>query len=373
MPENAVSQRIPVAQPSFGGNELRYVSECVTTGWVSSNGAFIKKFEDNFASYCGTKYGIAVSNGTVSLHLCMLALDIGPGDEVIVPTFTYVAAVAAILYAGAKPVFMESETRTWNLDPAKIETVITKKTKAIMAVHTYGHPVDMDPLLAVAKKHGLHVIEDAAEAHGATYKGKRVGGFGIVSSFSFFGNKTVTCGEGGMVMTNDPALNEKIRLLKGQGMDPKRRYWHPVVGYNYRMTNIAAALGLAQMEQIDQFLNYRHTMAARYDKLFADLRDKVDTPLVEPWATHSFWMYSVALKDSVKISRDAVIDALEARGIETRPFFFPAHVMPPYREFGHGSYPLAEKISARGINLPSFVGISEEQQVRVVEALKKLL
>ena len=250
--------RIAVAAPTLNGNEKRYVLECLETTWISSIGRFITEFERGFARFCGVEHAIAVSNGTNALHLALVALGVTSGDEVIVPSLTYVATANAVTYCGAKPVLVDCDPRTLNIDPAAIAGKITAHTKGIIPVHLYGHPADMDPIISVAREHGLFVLEDAAEAHGAEYKGRRVGGLGNCAAFSFFGNKIMTTGEGGMVTTNDSALAAKLRLYRGQGLDPGRRYWHPVIGYNYRMTNIAAALGLAQLEQVDELMVPEH-------------------------------------------------------------------------------------------------------------------
>ena len=241
--------RLPIAEPSLGEKELSYVTECILTGWVSSAGKFVTRFEEIFAEFCGTQHAITTSSGTTALHLALLALGIGPGDEVIVPSLTFIATANAVTYTGASPVFIDSELETWNLDPNLIEEFITPRTKAIIPVHLYGHPVNMAAIVEIAQRHGLVVVEDAAEAHGAKYQGRRVGGIGDLGIFSFYGNKIVTTGEGGMVVTNRADLAEKIRILRGHGMSPERRYWHPVLGYNYRMTNLQAALGVAQMRE----------------------------------------------------------------------------------------------------------------------------
>ena len=255
---------IPVSHPVLGGNEKRYVLECLETGWISSIGRFIRLFEDAFGRYCEARHAIACNNGTTALHLALAGLGTGPGDEIIVPTLTYIATANAVRYCGAQPVFADSEPGTMTVDPARIEERITARTKGIVVVHLYGHPADMDPILEVARRRGLFVVEDAAEAHGALYRGRKAGSLGDVATFSFYGNKIITTGEGGMVTTNDAALSERIRILRGQGMDPGRRYWFPVVGYNYRMTNIAAAIGLAQLEQIYRFIEKRLEIACRY-------------------------------------------------------------------------------------------------------------
>ena len=365
-----VHARIPVAAPVLGGRETEYVLECLTTSWISSNGRFISEFERAFAAYCGAKHAIATNNGTSALHLALVALGLQPGDEVIVPSLTYIATANAVRYCNAKPVFVDNDVHTFNIDPEDIVDKITRHTKAIIPVHLYGHPVDLDPILKIARDYGLFVVEDAAEAVGAKYKGRTIGGHGTCATFSFFGNKIITTGEGGMVTTNDDELAEKLRLFRGQGVDPKRRYWFPVVGYNYRMTNIAAAIGLAQLEQIDAHLQSRRAVAEGYNQRLAHLSDRVALPITENWAEHAFWMYTIRLQDSVTKQRDRVIDEFEAHGIETRPVFYPMHILPPYRNDGQGSFPRAEVCGARGINLPTHGRLTEQDLDRVAISLE---
>lgn len=363
-------QKISVASPILNGNEKKYVLDCIETAWISSNGKYIREFEDKFATFCNVKHSISCCNGTVALHLPLLAYGVGPGDEIIVPTLTYIATANAVVYCGAKPVLVDSEPITWNIDPVKIEEKITKNTKGIIVAHLYGHPVDMDPIMDIAKKYNLFVIEDAAEAHGALYKNRKVGSIGDVGTFSFFGNKIITTGEGGMIVTNNDELNEKIRLLKGQGMDPQRRYWFQIVGYNYRMTNIEAAIGLAQLEKISWHLNKRREVADLYYKHLSELSDYIELPIEREWARHSFWMFSILLKDRVKISRDEFMGLLDSDGIETRPIFYPMHVMPPYFE-KENNYPVANLVSSRGMNIPSHGLLSEEDIQYIASRVKK--
>ncbi|MEI6440994.1 MAG: DegT/DnrJ/EryC1/StrS family aminotransferase [Alphaproteobacteria bacterium] len=364
--------KIAVAAPDLNGREMQYVMECMTSGWISSSGRFIADFESAFATFCGVKHAVAVNNGTTALHLALIALGLGPGDEVLVPDLTYIASANAVRYCGAVPVFLDNDRRTFNLAPEAIEAKITPRTRGIIPVHLYGHPVDMDPVLDIAQRHNLFVLEDAAEAVGATYKGRRVGGLGDCATFSFFGNKIITTGEGGMVTTNDDALAQRLRLYRGQGMDPLRRYWFPVVGYNYRMTNIAAAIGLAQMERIDEHLAMRQRVAAGYHQRLANMGDVLILPVSENWAGHVYWMYTVLIMQPDRTPRDSVIEALEEAGIESRPIFYPMHVMPPYAEQS-GDYPNAGWCAERGINLPTHGGLSEEDLDRVVATLIKAL
>jgi perosamine synthetase len=343
---------IPLAHPVLSGNEKKYVEECLETTWISSIGKFLPLFEERFAEFCGVEHAVSCNNGTAALHLALLGLGVRPGDEVIVPTLTFVATANAVRYCSATPVFVDSEPGTMNIDPAKIEAKITDRTKGIIAVHLYGHPAEMDPILQLARERGLFVLEDAAEAHGAEWRGRKVGSIGDAAVFSFFGNKIITTGEGGMVTTRDSTLADRIRLLRGQGMDPKRRYWFPIVGYNYRMTNIQAAMGLAQTERLPEHLEARRRVAGWYHEYLADCSEFVNLPQERKWARHAFWMYTILLGDSATLERDECMARLLDAGIETRPVFYPMHVLPPYRELD-GLYPVAEGLSRRGISLPT--------------------
>lgn len=364
--------RISNANPVFNGNEKKYLNECIDTGWISANGRFIAEFESEFAQYCGSKYAIACCNGTVTLHLILKALDIGPGDEVIMPTLTYIATANAVVYCGATPVFVDSEKSTWNIDPDKIESKITPKTKAILPVHLYGLCANMTTIMKIADKHGLAVVEDAAEAHGATWNERRSGSIGRVGSFSFFGNKIITSGEGGMIVTNDEELYVKMKLLRSQGVDPERRYWHSVVGYNYRMTNMQAAVGLAQLENIEWHLAERQRIAKLYKKHLQGLEDFVTTQQVPLEAKHVYWMNSVMLTEKVKKTRDDVMKEMEGCNIEMRPLFYPMHIMPPYLD-SDANFPVAENLAAHGINMPSHALLSESDIEYVTECLKKIV
>lgn len=359
---------INVGSPCLNGNEKKYVMDCMASSWISSNGKYIEQFEKMFAEFVGAKHAIAVSNGTVALHLALLGLGIKLGDEIIMPTLSYIATANAATYCGAKTVFVDSEKETGNIDCDVIEDKITNKTKAILPVHLYGHSFDIDKVKKIAKKHNLFLIEDAAEAIGATYKGKHVGALCDVGIFSFFGNKIITTGEGGMVVTNDDELAKKMRLLKGQGMNPNKRYWHIVVGYNYRMTNIEAAIGVGQMEKIDWHLNRRQEIAKKYDELLSKHQDKLILPIQKSYAKHCYWMYTVILKDNSKVSRDEVMVKMAKKDIETRPVFYPMHSMPMYKRSDE-SFPVAENISKHGINLPSHANISFSDQEKIVKTL----
>lgn len=368
-----MSKWIPVAAPALVGNERTYVLDCLDSTWISSSGKYIEHFEQGFADFCRVPYAASCCNGTVALHLALLALGVGPGDEVIVPTLTFVATANAVVYCGARPVFVDVESETWNLDPARIEERLSPRTKGIVAVHLYGHPADMDPIRAIARRHGLFVLEDAAEAHGAEYKGQRVGSIGDIGIFSFYGNKILTTGEGGMVVTRDEALAHRVRQLKGQGMDPKRRYWFPTMGYNYRMTNIQAAIGLAQLEKIDWHIERHRENARWYKELLAGHPLFTVQPEM-PWATNAYWMNSIVLDPAFPLSRDQAMAELAKHGIETRPFFYPLHTLPMYLEAAiDGSFPVAESVAARGMNVPSSAMLSQEEISYVADRLLHLL
>ncbi len=364
-------KRIPVAQPTLGENEKKYVMDCMETTWISSVGKYISLFEEQFAAFCQVKHAIACNNGTTALHLALVALGVGPGDEVIIPTVTYIATANCVKYCHATPVLVDVEPGTMNIDPACIEAKITSKTKGIIPVHLYGHAADMDAINAIAKKHNLFVLEDAAEAHGATVGNKRVGALGTCATFSFFGNKILTTGEGGMVTTNDDELAQKLRLFRGQGMDPNRRYWFPVIGYNYRMTNIQAAIGLGQMERVETALLRRKEMAHWYDEALACLTDHIELPCQAHWAGHVYWMYNIFLKGATETRRDWIMSQLDQHGIETRPVFYPLHCMPPY--FEERTYAVADSWACRGINLPSHEGLSREDIQRIAKTLQDAL
>jgi perosamine synthetase len=363
--------RISVAQPVLNGNERKYVLDCLDTNWISSVGKYIGAFEETFAKFCGVKHAIATNNGTTALHLALVALDLQPGDEVIIPTVTYIATANAVRYCGATPVLVDVQADTMNIDPAEIERKITAKTKGIIPVHLYGHPAEMETINALARKHRLWVVEDAAEAHGAEVSGRKVGSMGTCATFSFFGNKIVTTGEGGMVTTNDDALAQKLRLFRGQGMDLARRYWFPVIGYNYRMTNIQAAIGLAQMETIEKSLADRAQLASWYGEALAGLEDQIVLPKDSAWIKQVHWMYNIFLREGGAARRDAVMRNLDQAGIETRPVFYPMHILPPYKE--DNLYPVADLWAARGINLPTHQALTKNDVERVAASLKKAL
>jgi perosamine synthetase len=369
-------KRIPIAEPDLSGNEEKYVIECIRTGWISSKGKFVDEFEERFASYVGVKHAIAVSSGTAALHLAAASLNLKPGDEVIMPTFTMIACANAVKYLGAKPIFVDSEFSTWNIDPDKIEEKITDKTKAIMAVHIYGHPADMDAIMKIAKKHGLYVIEDAAEAHGAEYKGRKVGSIGDVGCFSFYANKIITTGEGGMVVTNDDNIAERVKKLRDQAYNVNLRKWliHDDIGYNYRMTNLQAAIGVAQLERIAEFVE-RHRKNARYYNFLLREVGGITLPPEASWAKNVYWVYTILIEEKeLKISRDELIRRLELYGIDTRATFCPIHLQPPYKnEYHSDMYPIAEYLGSKGISLPSGNTLTKDQIEYIVNSIKEIL
>lgn len=364
---------ITMAEPSLEGNEIKYVTDCIKTNWISSKGKYVEKFEKDFSRYCGMKYGVAVSNGTTALHLALVALSIKEGDEVIIPDLTFAATANAVLYCGAKPVLVDVDEKTWCLNANKLEKLITKKTRAIIPVHLYGVPCNMDALRMIAKKNNLFIIEDCAEAHGVEFKGKKVGSFGDISCFSFYGNKIITTGEGGMCLTNNPLLAEKMRVLRDHGMNKEKRYWHDEVGYNYRLTNIQAAIGVAQLERVDEIIKKRIKINQMYTRLLSQNK-KVILPFGSDNESAFYWMYSMVLKREAKISRDDLIKLLSEQGIESRPFFFPLHRMPPYFvKDGDDTYPTASKLSDQGISLPSYTNLDETKIKRICETINQLL
>jgi len=357
--------KYPVYQPLLAGNEKKYVNECLESTWISSKGKFIAEFEDGFKSYLGARHAATVSNGTVAIHLALLALGIGPQAEVIVPTLTYVASVNAIAYTGATPVFCDSLKSTWQMDPDDVRRKITPRTRAILAVHLYGQPCEMAELVKIAREHNLFLVEDCAEAFGTLYKGRHVGTFGDIGTFSFFGNKTITTGEGGMVVTNDDTLHDRMTHFKGQGLAKYREYWHDVIGYNYRMTNICAAIGLAQLEQANIFIAkkrqiaewYRHELKGSPVIFHAEVGD----------VRHSYWMVSILVPEAS--DRDPLRSVLRGQGIETRPLFYPVHSMPMYSS-SYQRHPVAESLGWSGINLPSYPGLEEESVKEICAVIK---
>ena len=375
---------ISVNEPLLGPKESEYVSECMRTGWVSSAGRFIDAFENNWADYCGKRFGIAVSNGTTALQVAAACLGLKPGDEVILPTFTIISCALAVIYNGGTPVLVDSDPRTWCMDTSKIEEKITPRTRAIMPVHIYGHPVDMDPVLELAQKYGLSIIEDAAEVHGAKYlsgrhsdrpEWKRCGSFGTLSCFSFYANKLITTGEGGMVLTDDPALAEKSRSLRNLCFQPQRRFYHEELGFNFRLTNLQAAMGLAQVERIEEIIERKRWMGREYTVRLADI-DGLQLPVEESWAKNVYWMYGVVLGKETGMDAAVFAQKLRDRGIETRPFFLGMHEQPVFHERGlflHERYPVAENIARQGLYLPSGLALTERQLSQVCDAVSEVL
>ena len=364
---------IPVCVPLLGEKELENVVDCIKTNWISSKGKYVEEFEAKFAKYCGCKYGITTTSGTTALHLALASLNIKNGDEVIIPASTMIATAFAVIYCGATPVLVDAEPETWNMDVAKIEEKITDKTKAIMPVHIYGHPCDMDPIMKLASEHDLYVVEDAAEAHGAEYKGKKAGGIGDIGCFSFYANKIITCGEGGMVVTNDEEIAEKAKSLRNLCFPKEKRvYLHSEVGYNYRMTNIQAAIGLAQFERIDELVEMRRRNAHLYNGYLKDVVG-VTLPVEKEWAKNVYWMYSILVEDEFGMSRDELMKKLEEKGIETRTFFIPMNEQLVFQErglFNGESYPVAEELSRKGMYLPSSSGLKEDEIKYICDVIK---
>jgi len=365
---------IPVNAPVVPPEAKQYVNDCLDTGWISSAGKYLNEFEAGFARYCGCQHGIAVCNGTVSLHVALAALKIGPGDEVIVPAMTIISCLNAISYTGATPVIVDVEPDIFTLDPAQVAKAITPRTKAIMPVHIYGHPADMDPVNALARTHGLAVIEDAAEAHGAEYKGMRCGNLGTISSFSFYPNKLITTGEGGMVLTNDDALAARCRGLRDLCHMPDQRFHHAEIGFNYRMTNMQAALGCAQLLHVDEYLARKQRMGMLYSEGLRGVRGLV-TPVTRPWALNSYWMYAVRLAPDAGMTKDACRARLKERGVDTRDFFWslseqpllehlPARVLP---------CPVSERLAREGFYLPSGLALADSQIAAVIAAVRDVL
>lgn len=368
-----MKQFFPVAEPALIGNEKAYVMDCLDSTWISSNGKYIGRFEAAFAALCQVDHALACNNGTAALHLALRGLDVGPGDEVIVPTLTYIATANAVTYCGARPVFVDSEASTWNIDPDLIEEKITPQTRGIIVVHLYGLPADMDPIMKLARKHGLFVIEDAAQAHGAEYRGQRIGSIGDIATFSFYGNKVITTGEGGMVVTDDDELAARVRQFKGQGMDLSDRYWFPMVGYNYRMTNVAAAIGLAQIEKFEWHLSRRREVASQYYQRLGHVPGVV-FQVTPPWSRSVHWLTSITLGAEISLPRDDVMRALADVGVDTRPFFYPMHTLPMYlSSAGEDPYPIAEHLSSRGFSLPSSAMLSVEDVETISDQLVRIL
>jgi perosamine synthetase len=350
-------RKIPVASADMSGDEEKYVVDAIRSSWVSSTGAYISRFERDFAKLCAARTSVGVCNGTVALHLALLALDVRPGDEVLVPSLTFIATANACRYVGAEPVFVDVDPKTWCIDPAKIEAAVTPKTRGIIAVHLYGHPADMDAICHLAGVHGLWVVEDAAEAHLARYKGRATGGLAPLATFSFYGNKIFTCGEGGALTLSDPQLELRIRTLRGQGMDPQRRYYFPVTGYNFRMTNVQPAMLSAQLERHGAILGQRKKIFVAYQEHLASVAGIGFQPRAA-WAEPAPWLFSIVVDErAYGRTRDELAGLLAEDGIETRPFFLPLHRLPPFREHAKArgeDLPETDYLAERGLNLPTY-------------------
>jgi perosamine synthetase len=372
--KNRILNMIPVAEPLLGEEELKNVIEAMKSGWISSKGKFIEEFEMKFAKYIGTNYGVATMNGTVALHLALKTLGIEAGDEVIVPDLSFIATANTVAYCNAKPIFVDSNPEYWCLDPYKIEESITTKTKAIIPVHLYGHPCDMDIIMELAEKYNLYIIEDAAEAHGSKYKGKTVGSFGHINCYSFFANKVITTGEGGMCLTDSEELYESMKMLRDHGMNSKKRYWHDVIGFNYRMTNLQGAVGVAQLTKIERFIEKKRLIANWYKEELKEIEEKGYISLHPElsWARNIFWMYSILINEKSEVKRDVLIQKLRENQIDSRPFFYPAHMMPPYKN-SKNDFKNAEYISTRGVNLPSSPLLEKEDIEFIVKTIKNLI
>lgn len=366
-------ESIPVSLPDLTGNEQAYVAEAIRSTWISSTGTFLDRFETEFAGFCGSPEAIAVCNGTVALHLALLALDVRPGDEVLVPALTYIATANAVRYVGAEPVFVDVDPATWCMNPDRVEAAITRRTRGMIPVHLYGHPADMDALNHLAGVHGLWVVEDAAEAHSAEYRGRRVGGLGRLATFSFYGNKILTSGEGGALTVGDPHLALRLRTLRGQGVDPQRRYYFPVTGYNFRLTNIAAALLCAQLERADALLAARRRIFQLYDEGLRGIPGLGFQP-VASWARPAPWLYCVTVDPTVsRCDRNGLMRALAARGVDTRPFFIPLHTLPPFREQAAARGDMlaeTERLGATGLNLPTYTSLSAAQIAFICDTIR---
>jgi len=360
---------IPVSEPVMGEKELEYITECIRTNWVSSAGKFVDRFAEEFAGFCEAKYAVPVVNGTAALHLALMILGIGRGDEVIVPTLTFITTANVVTYTGATPIFVDSEPYTWNIEPAKIEEKITDRTKAIIPVHLYGHPADMNAINTIAEYHNLFVIEDATEGLGSLYKGKRVGTLSDIGCFSFNGNKLITTGSGGMIVTNNESWAEEAKFLSTQARVPGGEYFHPKIGYNYRLTNIQAALGVAQLEKIDEYIKIKRRNAALYHKLLNSVKGITLTPEAD-WAENVFWIYSILVEDEYDMSKDELMAKLTENDIGNRPLFYPLHLQPPYIKNKPEKLEVAESLYRKGINLPSSVSLKESDIEKITQVIR---
>ena len=384
MKKSDSNERIPVNEPSIGELELQNVSECVRTGWISSAGSFIEKFENQWAAYCGRQYGIAVSNGSAALQVAVACLDLKKGDEVILPSFTIISCITAILNNGGVPVLVDCDPNTWCMDVSQVEAKLSKRTRAVMPVHIYGHPVNMDPLLNLALEYKLDIIEDAAEAHGAEYLTKtegrepfwkRCGSFGLASTFSFYANKLITTGEGGMVLTDDGHFAEKARLQRNLCFTGERRFKHEELGFNFRLTNIQAAIGVAQLTRIEEIVARKRRMGRNYNERLQHING-LQLPTEEMWARNVYWMYGIVISERTGMDAQELAQKLSERGVETRPFFLGMHEQPALHRLGLFSderYPVTERIAKQGLYLPSGLALTDTQLDRVCEAVAEVL
>jgi len=367
---------VPVNEPLLNGNEKKYLNQCIDTGWISSEGPFVSQFEDRFAKIVNRKYAVAVCNGTAAIDLAIDALEIGPGDEVILPTFTIISCITQIIRVGAVPVLVDSEPTTWNMDVSAIESCITSRTKAIMLIHIYGLPADVAPVLKLAARYGLKVIEDAAEMHGQTYNNQPCGSFGDISTFSFYPNKHITTGEGGMVVTNDEIIADTLRGLRNLCMQAPRRFIHERLGWNMRMTNMQAAVGVAQLERLEEFVSRKRDMGRYY---LAGLKNLPGVQLPKEFTSYAeniFWVFGLVLEDSIEFDANEIMNRLAAFGVGTRPFFWPMHQQPVLKRMGFfnstENFPVAERLARRGFYIPSGMALTRKQMDTVINALIKV-
>lgn len=366
---------IPVNEPLLFESDYAAVMVALRSGWISGAGPHVDAFEASWAAYCGRKHGIALANGTVALQVAVALLDLQPGDQVIMPTFTIISCALPVVLAGAVPVLVDSDPQTWTMDVNQVEARITPRTRALMAVHIYGHPVDMDPLLELAERYHLQLVEDAAEAHGADYRGRRIGSFGTSSCFSFYANKLLTTGEGGMLMLDDDHLAERARRMRNLGFQPGRRFLHAELGFNFRLTNMQAALGLAQVDRMHEIVARKRRMGQAYTERLSEVAG-LELQVQQPWARSVYWMFGLVLSEETRLDAQQFAARLKARGVETRPFFLGMHEQPVLRErglFAGESYPVAERIARQGVYLPSGLGLDESQIDHVCQAVREEL
>ncbi len=374
-PGEGTSLMIPICEPLLSTDDVEFVQECLRTGWISSSGRFIEQFEEKWAAYCGMIHGVAVSNGTAALQIAVDMLDLEPGDEVILPAFTLIACAQPIVGNGAVPVLVDSDASNWQMDVNQVRARITNRTRAILVVHTYGHPADMDPILELARGHGLAVVEDAAEVHGAEYKGRKCGGFGDLSIFSFYANKLITTGEGGMVLTDSDELAARARSLRNLCFQSSRRFLHDSLGYNFRLTNMQAALGASQVDRIDSIVDGKRRIAHAYTERLSGL-EGIALPVEETWAKNVYWVYGIVLDGRTGLTAEQMARHLADAGVETRPFFLGMHEQPVFRKLGlfaDERYPVAERLARQGLYLPNGLTLQEWEIDKVCEAVRSAL